>query len=162
MNKNNYIMIVSVMFILSIIIMTCFCDNKNSRSQKKALTPTDTRVIPTNLPINVKPVNTVCQALLHGYRNFNTSNERQNFTPKYMQEVAMSGCDWKPFENIRCENMSSEEGLRSGCDPKYYKDRCGIYQDYVRLISGSDVKPFIYPIQRLINSECDLGFNPYV
>jgi len=137
--------------------------NKKSRGQFTETNPKKLKVIPTTKSQpGVAPVNTVCHALLHGYRNMSSYQERENFTPAYKQEVAVSGCDWQPFEDVRCENMPADEGLRQGCDPKYYQKRCGVYQDYVRLVSGSDVKPFIYPVERLISGECDSSFSPYV
>ena len=121
--------------------------------------PANLKIIPTT---KGGAVNTVCPALLHGYRNFASYQERENMTPGYKQEVAVSGCSWQPFEDVRCENMPAQEGVRQGCDPSYYKERCGIYKDYIRLIAGSDVEPFIYPVERLLKGECDGGFNPYV
>lgn len=163
----SIILIFGVLFVLFVItIGACGkSSNSNTTTKKARIPPTEThpdklRVIPTNS--GKAPVNTVCQALLHGYRNFSSFNERENFTPAYKQEVASTGCSWKPFEDVRCENMPSQDGIRQGCDPEYYKNRCGVYQDYVRLISGSDVEPFIYPIERLIKGECDSDFNPYV
>lgn len=164
-NCASLILLVSVLFVVFIAALRLCssnsnsCKNKKSRAKFTEANPGNIKVIPTT---SGQAVNTICPSLLHSYRNMSSYQERENFTPAYKQEVAVSGCNWKPFEDVRCENMPADEGVRRGCDPMYYEKRCGLYKDYVRLISGSDVKPFIYPIERLIKGECDSSFNPYV
>jgi len=167
MNKHISLALVlstlAVLLVVAVGLCRTNASTKRGRGPFYETNPSNLKVIPTTKQsVGGAPVNTVCHSLLHGYRNFGSYHERENFTPGYKQEVAMSGCSWKPFEDVRCENMPAKEGLRQGCDPSYYKKRCAVYQDYIRLISGSDVEPFIYPIERLITGECDSNFNPYV
>lgn len=89
-----------------------------------------------------KPVNTVCYAYLKAWRNMDW-HERDLFAKKYLEEVTTAGCEWGPFERIRCENMPKEDGIASGCDPSVYARRCEDFQEYTDL--GNSIRGYIHP-----------------